>query len=106
MLSRSYPFTPGHRGVDTSIEAADELAPVLATLQRQVYAVIAAAGPAGATANEIADMLGWIVYRVRPRTSELSDRGEIIDSGRRRRNPAGRSVIVWTLPEHGEASDA
>ncbi|MDT7535378.1 hypothetical protein OVY48_18370 [Sphingobium sp. SA2] len=102
-MANRYPYTPGHRGVDTSIAAGNDLAPRRPTLQHRVIQVIAIAGAAGATGSEIADALGWIVYRVRPRTAELRASGAIADSGRRRTNQAGMSEIVWCLPQHLDA---
>ena len=103
MIRRKYPFAPGHSSVDTSIAAADDLAPLLPALQRTVLHVIAVAGATGATGDEIAATLGWERWVVRPRTSELRNRGVLIDSGRRRINAAsGRNAIVWTLPEYAE----
>lgn len=98
-----YPNEPGHRGVDTSIKAAEAIAGDLPHLQRLVRAVIADAGIRGVTCDEIAAALGWNRFRVRPRTSELRAADRIADSGQRRRNAAsGINAIVWVLPQYVE----
>lgn len=43
----TYPDAPGHRNVDTSVAAADDLAPKLARLQRMALAMIRGAGSDG-----------------------------------------------------------
>ena len=91
------PTKPGHRGVDTSIAAAETLAPRLPSIQRQVIAVIKAAGATGATGDEVAAVLGWERFAVRPRTAELRKAGAICDSGQRRANASGRTAIVWIV---------
>ena len=60
--------------------------------------MIASAGPRGVTGDEIADALGWVRWRVRPRTSELRRDSRILDSGQRRDSHAGVSSIVWIVP--------
>lgn len=95
MADRDYPHGAGHRGVDTSVEAAVVINDKLPMLQGQVFATIASAGERGMTGDEIAAALGWEKWRVRPRTSELRRMRRIIDSGQRRKSDAGVSSIVW-----------
>jgi len=100
MSDDRYPDAPGHRGIDTSIDAADCVAPAVGRLQRVVLAAIAAAGPQGRSTNEIADQLRLDRGSIQPRTSELRSKRLIADSGIRRRNANGKRAIVWTLPQH------
>jgi len=103
----TYPNEAGHRGVDTSIAAAQSINGDLPQLQRMVRDVIANAGPRGATGDEIAAALDWNRFRVRPRTSELRTAKRIADSGRRRKNAAsGVAAIVWVLPEYKQGPAA
>jgi hypothetical protein len=44
-----YPNQPGHRGVDTSIEAANDIAPKIGRLQRMTLEAVQSAGPLGLT---------------------------------------------------------
>lgn len=101
-----YPVEPGHRGVDTSVAAAESIAPSLGRLQANVHEAVKAAGAAGLTTNEIAQWLGVDRGSVQPRTSELRLQGLIGDSGQRRQNENGKSAIVWVASEHpAEARD-
>lgn len=95
-----YPFSAGHRGVETSIEAATSINKALPRLQSAVLDVVRAAGRSGATADEVAVALGWERWRTRPRTSELRKAGRIVDSGRRRDSLSGIASIVWVTPEY------
>lgn len=91
----TYPDAPGHRNVDTSVAAAEALAPRLGRLQRMAQRAIRAAYPGGLTADELADRLGLDRYSIQPRTSELRRKGLIRDSGLRRPNATGKQAIVW-----------
>lgn len=91
----AYPDAPGHRGVDTSMAAAEALAPKLGRLQRMTEAAIRDAGDSGLTADEVAARLKMDRWSVQPRTSELRRKGIIRDSGQRRRNITGKAAIVW-----------
>lgn len=95
-----YPDRPGHRGVETSVAAAADLAPRLAPLQRQVLEAISAAGMRGLTADECCQALKLDRWTVQPRTSELRRKLLIGDSGQRRRNASGKSAIVWCSREY------
>lgn len=95
-----YPNSAGHRGVDTSIAAAEEINKALPRLQASVLGVVVGAGEHGTTGDEAAIALGWERFRVRPRTSELRKAGRIVDSGRRRDSLSGISSIVWIAREH------
>lgn len=94
-----YPDAPGHRGVETSIAAAEAVAPKLGRLQRLALDAIKARGPWGLTADELAEALNLDRYSIQPRTSELRRKLLIADCGLRRRNSSGKAAIVWTLPQ-------
>ena len=85
-----YPDAPGHRGVDTSIAAADDIAPRLGRLQRMAEDAIRLAGRHGVTADELAERLSCQRWTIQPRTTELKRKGLILDSGVRRRNCTGK----------------
>ena len=93
----TYPNAPGHRSVETSIAAADALAPKLGRLQRMAEATIRDAGLYGLTADELAARLDMARWSIQPRTSELKRKGLIRDSGHRRPNATGKLAIVWTV---------
>jgi hypothetical protein len=94
-----YPDAPGHRGIDTSIAAAEAVAPKLGRLQKLALDAIRNRCAFGLTADELAEVLGLDRYSIQPRTSELSRKGLIADSGRRRLNATGKRAIVWVLPQ-------
>jgi hypothetical protein len=94
----AYPYAPGHRGVETSIAAAEAVAPKLERLQKMALEAIKSRGPCGLTANELAEALGLDRYSIQPRTSELRRKMLIADGGVRRRNASGKRAIVFTLP--------
>jgi hypothetical protein len=94
-----YPNAPGHRHVETSVEAADAIAPKLGRLQKAALAAITARGALGLTADELAEALSCDRYSIQPRSTELRVKGLIVDSGLRRLNASGRRAIVWTLPK-------
>ena len=91
----TYPDTPGHRNVDTSIAAANDLAPQLGRLQRLAETAIRAAGIYGLAADELAAQLNINRWSIQPRTTELKRKGLIRDSGLRRPNATGKRAIVW-----------
>jgi hypothetical protein len=91
----AYPNTPGHRGIDTSIAAAEALAPKVGRLQRMALNAIREAGWVGLTADELAACLGLDRYSIQPRTTELKRMGLVRDSGLRRSNATGKQAIVW-----------
>lgn len=96
MIAADYPNEPGHRGILTSVEAADAIAPLTARLQRLALEAIWRAGERGLTAEELAARLRITRAAVQPRTTELKHRGAIVDSGARRINASGKRAIVWT----------
>ncbi len=91
----AYPNSPGHRGIDTSKEAAVAIAPKLGRLQSITLQAIRLAANKGATAHELCDLLGMDGTSIQPRISELRRMARIEDSGQRRRNISGVSAIVW-----------
>ncbi|WP_395001540.1 hypothetical protein [Sphingomonas sp.] len=94
-----YPDAPGHRNVETSIAAAEDIAPKLGRLQRMAEEAIRSAGYHGATADELAAILDVSRWTIQPRTTELKLKGLVVDSGVRRRNCTGKAAIVWVAPE-------
>lgn len=93
----TYPNVPGHRNVETSIAAADALAPKLGRLQQMAQLAIRDAGTHGLTADELAARLELDRWSIQPRTSELKRKGLIRDSGQRRPNATGKLAIVWIV---------
>ena len=94
-MMSTYPNAPGHRNVETSIAAANDLAPKLGRLQRMAEGAVRDAGWVGLTADELAAQLGMDRCSIQPRTTELKRKGLIRDSGQRRANCTGKAAIVW-----------
>lgn len=99
-MNARYPDAAGHRGVETSIEAAEAIQPMLGRLQRMALTRIIAAGDSGMTAEEVANALQCDRVAIQPRTTELARKGLIRDSERRRNNHSGKRAIVW-VARHG-----
>lgn len=91
----TYPDAPGHRHVETSVAAAEAIAPKLGRLQRLAEQAIRDAGAHGLTADELAARLDMDRWSIQPRTSELKRKALIRDSGLRRPNRTGKMAIVW-----------
>lgn len=104
MLDDRYPDAPGHRGVDTSVAAAEKLADVAGPMRRMVYRAVHEAGAVGLTTDEIAAALHMPRYSVQPRTTELKHARRIFDSGRRRSNVSGCKAIVWVVADAREVA--
>jgi hypothetical protein len=98
----TYPRIPGHRGIDTSVAAAEKIADIAGPLRRMVYKAIFEAGASGLTTDEIADTLTMPRYSVQPRTTELKHDRRIRDSGKRRHNASGCRAIVWVAVANQE----
>lgn len=94
--AQMYPEAPGvkapHR--DTSQAAADGIAPEVKSLRARVYDAIK---DCPRSPEQIADHLGVPLMNVRPRTSELSAKGLIEDSGLRGIADGGRQSIIWRV---------
>lgn len=90
-----YPHTPGHRGVDTSMEAAEAMQPHVGRIQRMVLAAVTDAGEKGLTSEECCGVLGLDRWTVQPRTTELKLKGFIRPSGEKRFNSTGKRARVW-----------
>jgi len=86
----------------TSRIAAQAILALLPALQQAVYAYAYAQGPDGFTDDDMMDHFGSIRSTYRTRRSELTRAGLIMDTGRTRMLPTGRSAIIWAItpPEY------
>lgn len=92
----NYPQKPGFKARETAKAAAKSVEPKAKNLRERVYDAIKRAGRAGATADEVAEMLSASILSVRPRVSELVLMGALDDTFQRRANKgSGRHAIVW-----------
>ena len=92
-----YPNTPGYRAgsPETSRIAAETVADAAKSRSAVALRFILERRFHGATADEVADALGWERYSSRPRLAELHRTGSIVDSGERRKGASGRGMAVW-----------
>ena len=87
----------GYKRMDTSHDAAEAAAPRAKRFHMDILAALKANGPM--TADETAEKIGASVLSIRPRFTELSESGQIIDTGSRRHNWSGRRAAVWALAQ-------
>ena len=78
---------------DTRRASLDSVTPRIAGIQMKILDALEDRG--GLTTEELSTVTGIAYSALQPRTSELRDRGGIIDSGHRRPNRSGKSAIVW-----------
>jgi len=81
------------RARDTSRAAAAGITDGAPMLRAKALRMVRSSS--GMTADEVAAALGVSILSIRPRMTELAHRGQIRDSGSRRRNVSGKSAIVW-----------
>jgi len=102
----AYPHTAGYTEPTTSKEAAEAIegsgrAPLLREEVLRVLnldeATTMTPWDIGMTADEIAAELGESVLSVRPRVTELYQKGLIRPSGQRRKSSGGKMSHVWVL---------
>lgn len=93
----NYPHEPGAKTEGTSREAAESMKPTFATLRSAVLKLLLQPAhiSTGLTADEAAMHLHESVLSIRPRFSELLNKGEIRDAGCVRQNASGRNATVW-----------
>jgi len=91
-----YPYKAGHRGVRTSIIAANDTNQKLGRLHKQVLVELAK-NPKGLTGSELSDKTGVSILTIRPRTTELKAQGLILDSEKSKKNDNGKPEIIYKL---------
>lgn len=93
-----YPDAPGHRGVDTSIAAAEAVKPKVEAIREGILECLRA-NPDGLTADECAEIMGVHWTNTRPRCTEMHKPqiNKIVDSGLRRPTWSGKLAIVWRI---------
>lgn len=93
---QSYPFLAGHKQVDTSIEAAEAIKEGVETIRNKVFNVIANKGNFGATADEVAELLNYTPFTVRPRVTELFKLNKI-ERKDKRKNLSQKAAYVYVV---------
>jgi hypothetical protein len=80
---------------DTSVQAAESIAPSVPKIASIVFEYAAMRGSQGFTDEEMNEYFETHKSSYRARRAELVDRGLIEDSGVRVKGPNGRNMIVW-----------
>lgn len=82
---------------DTRREAQEAIEPRAATLRGKAMSQLRQLGPM--TADQIATATGETILAMRPRITELKQKGLIVDTGKREKNVSGRSAAVMKASE-------
>lgn len=88
-----YPDFPGFRDGETSLAAAEAIAPKAASLRKQVLDYIR--NNPRLTSDHIAIGMGMPPRRIQPRVSELRRMGLITNNGRRPNPNSGKPAHCW-----------
>lgn len=91
------PYTPegvGYQDTDTSLEAAEKIAPKAETIRAAVLDCLQKS-PLPLSSSQIADLIGYPHVSVWPRLSELRERNLAEDSGQRGKSLYGKKCILW-----------
>lgn len=92
-MSERYPDVPGYKGdLDTTKQAASDMQETSGTLRSMCMSALLAGEW---TADQIAELLERDILSIRPRISELREKGLIEDTGLRRPNASGKLAAVW-----------
>ena len=84
IIRRNAPDTSREAGLQVDTTASE----------RAVYALVVAAGAHGITNSEVARRLNKPIHATSGRWIALMEKGLVVDSGRRRKNPNGRNERV------------
>lgn len=92
-MTDAFDTAGNHRGIDTSIAAAELAALTSNHLRYLVHRTLCEQGDH--TVDEVCAIAGYPRYSLQPRFTELRKKGLIRDTGLRRRNVSGANAIVW-----------
>jgi hypothetical protein len=95
LATERYPNVPGHRGVSTSIEAANGIQSHTKRLHSEVIRALNEIG--NSTSYMIADYLNIDHCSIQPRTTELHKKGVIVVVSDEGRSPRGKKCRIWGL---------
>jgi len=100
------PLAPHAHASSTSRASAHRIQWDAGRLERRVREALRDAGPRGLTDAEIEEVTGLCGNTARPRRVRLVETGLVVDSGRRRPTPSGRSAVVWIARQFAGAEEA
>lgn len=91
-----FPFVAGHTAEGTSQEAAQTIEKSGRAAQLRTRCLKAIHESVwGLSADQVAEYLGESCLSIRPRISELRERGLIKKTAARRKNTSGMSASIW-----------
>lgn len=99
MLGAVYADGAGYKTEGTSRRAAAHVTATLGKRQQEVLTIFRRTGIGGLTADEVAGCLGWHVTTVRPRITELKQKGILEQTGEERPTPLGMMAYVYRMTE-------
>lgn len=92
----TYPHAPGHRGVATSVAAAEAIKPVMGAQQRKIMEYLGTRAN-GATYTEIEADTGLKTQSICARIHELRADGHVVIADETRATPSGRQAHVYKI---------
>lgn len=103
----NYPYSPGYKTGGTSKESAEKIKPHAKAVREQVaqvyqHSFTLAGTRTEYTADEVASFLGLSILTIRPRVTELTKLGKLVDTGKRRKNASGHMAKVLKWAEAGD----
>lgn len=93
----TYPDGPGFKRRGTSSESAERIEAKVAAVRKRCIELLTAAGPAGLSPDQAAELMDESILTVRPRFSELVAAHVIEETGRRTTNKSGHSANIYAL---------
>lgn len=93
----TYPNAPGHRGVPTSVAAAESIRPVMGAQQAKIVAFLQERGARGATYAEVCAGTGLATPSVCGRMVELVAAKRVVISAETRLTPSHRKARVYKI---------
>ena len=91
---------------NTSAEALKSIEDHRARMRTEVMKEIMAQGAHGSTTYEIEQALNMLHQTASARVYELTGRGQIVDSGRRRKTGSGRNAVVHVQPQFQDSLES
>ncbi len=95
-MERAYSIHRAHEMDETSLDTYEAIKAALPARRAAVLAELEGLG-GEASAEELADRLGWDKSHCMPRITELRKQGLIRKAGRTRATRAGKSENIWRL---------
>ncbi len=95
-----YPHAPGHRGVPTSVIAAEMIKPCTGRLHKRILAYLEQVGPRGAIYTEIMAGTGISSQSLCGRMVELRAAGHVVMTDQTRQTPSNRPASVYKLAKY------